>query len=208
MPFVVGLTGGIGSGKSTVASCFSEHGATVVDADEISRSITAHGSPVLVELQSKFGLDILDSDGNLKRALLAERAFSTEEKTHVLNEIMHARIREKAMQIIQSLPDDGIVIYDMPLLVETNSVEVCDFVVVVDASEKVRQDRLMTSRNMSKADIEARMSRQISADQRNAVADIVITNETDTGNLREQCDRAWELIQQRAFKSGERSLSQ
>lgn len=206
MPFIVGLTGGIGSGKSTVASCFAEHGATVIDADEISRSLTARGSLVLNELQDVFGVDIIDEHGDLKRPLLAERAFATEEKTIRLNEIMHARIREKALSVIDSLPNDVVVVYDMPLLVETNSVDMCDYVVVVDASEELRRERLVSSRNMTNDDVSARMARQASSAERNSFADVVITNDGDLAFLGEQCDRAWEDIRRRASGSGERIL--
>lgn len=206
MPFIVGLTGGIGSGKSTVASCFAEHGATVVDADELSRSLTSRGSSVLHELQDAFGSDILDEQGDLKRSLLAERAFATEDKTARLNEIMHARIREKAITLLGSLPNDVVAIYDMPLLVETNSVDMCDFVVVVDAPEELRRERLVSSRNMSVEDISARIARQASSAQRNAVADVVINNDSDLGSLSRQCESAWAEILRRASGSGERIL--
>lgn len=206
MPFIVGLTGGIGSGKSTVASCFAKHGATVVDADELSRSLTGRGSSVLHELQDAFGDDILDQHGDLKRSLLAERAFASEDKTILLNQIMHTRIRERALSALGSLPNDVIAVYDMPLLVETNSVDMCDYVVVVDSPEALRTERLVSSRNMSVEDISARMARQAGAAERNAVADVVINNDGDLASLSKQCDRAWEDILRRASGSRERIL--
>ena len=208
MPFIVGLTGGIGSGKSTVASCLKEHGATVIDADQISRSLTALGSPVLKELQAEFGEDILDQEGELQRSLLAERAFATEQGTETLNSIMHTRIRERALQKIHELPDNEIVVYDMPLLVETKSVGICDYVVVVDASVDTRRERLLNSRDMSERDIDSRISRQASSEERNAEADLIITNNGSIDELRTQCERAWVRIQQEASRDEGRTLSQ
>ena len=207
MPFIVGLTGGIGSGKSTVASCFKGHGATVIDADQISRSLTEHSSPVLKELQAEFGEDILNQQGELQRSLLAERAFRTEQTTETLNSIMHTRIREIALQQIHELPENEIVIYDMPLLVETNSAELCDYVVVVDTSVETRRERLLKTRDITESDLNSRISRQASSEERNAVADLIITNNGSIDELRAQCERAWVRIQQEASRDEGRTLS-
>ncbi len=208
MPFVVGLTGGIGSGKSTVASCFSEHGATVIDADEIARELTHNGSPVLGELQKVFGTDILDSQGNLNRSLLAERAFSSREKTEDLNVIMHERIREKALSRIKEQPDNAIVVYDMPLLVETDSQNLCNFVVVVNAPIEQRIARLQATREMPLNDIQQRISQQSPDSARNEVADFIITNQGTLGQLYSQCESAWTSILEAARQSPHRTLSQ
>lgn len=207
MPFVVGLTGGIGSGKSTVASCFQEHGAVVVDADEIARTLTSHGSPELLVLQENFGEDILDSGGNLNRALLAERAFATEVNTAKLNKIMHSKIRERAQELIAQIPADRIVVYDMPLLVETNSQDLCDFIVVIDTSVENQIARLVDSRGLNESDVMNRIKRQTSRATRLDAADLVIPNDGTRAELIERCDSAWVRIIEQAAQGHTRSLS-
>jgi dephospho-CoA kinase len=194
MPYVVGLTGGIGSGKSTVAAFFRANGAVVVDADSIAREITTVGSPVLEEIQKAFGEDILDSDGKLRRQLLAQRAFASSEMTDVLNSIMHERIRERAIGEIELSNGESIVVYDMPLLVETNSVDMCDFVVVVDTPVAQRIERLKSGRGMTELEIRERIAMQASDHARNAAADFIIKNDRDLDHLMEQCNRAWTTI--------------
>lgn len=198
MPFVVGLTGGIGSGKSTVASYFHEYGATVIDADVIARELTEPNSPVLSELQKAFGNDILDDHGNLIRLLLAERAFSSAERTLVLNKIMHGRIRERALTLINAHSPSDIVVYDMPLLAETNSADLCNFVVVVQSPETQRIDRLMQSRGMSLEDIKHRIEQQASDTERAAIADVIIHNDSSQEELALQCEQVWNLIVEQA----------
>lgn len=194
MPFIVGLTGGIGSGKSTLASCFREHGAIVIDADGIARELTEPGSPVLDELVESFGADILDASGLLRRSVLAERAFSSDENTKALNEIMHARIREEAERRISQFAKDAIVVYDMPLLVETGSEAMCDFVVVVEAPVEIRVSRLLEHRNLAEADIRQRIGQQASDQARAEIADLVVRNDSDVAELRAQCESAWNRI--------------
>jgi dephospho-CoA kinase len=207
MPFVVGLTGGIGSGKSTVASCFAKHGATVIDADKIARELTERESPVLVELQEVFGEDILQADGELNRALLAERAFQSAKGTQDLNSIMHQRIRSMAIERLRQLPDHEIAIYDMPLLVETQSQEMCDFVVVVNSPVSERIQRLQDSRGMALDDIQRRMSQQVTDEVRNSAADVVICNDSSLENLISQCESAWSAIRVAASDPSRRTLS-
>lgn len=194
MPFIVGLTGGIGSGKSTLASCFREHGAIVIDADGIARELTEPGSPVLDELVESFGADILDASGLLRRSVLAERAFSSDENTEILNRIMHSRIREEAERRISQFANDAIVVYDMPLLVETGSEAMCDFVVVVEAPVEIRVSRLLEHRNLAEADIRQRVGQQASDQARAEIADLVVRNDSDVAELRAQCESAWNRI--------------
>lgn len=207
MPFVVGLTGGIGSGKSTVASCFSECGATVIDADEISRELTQSDSPVLDELAQAFGADILNSQGQLNRSLLAERAFASRDLTETLNSIMHRKIREMALSRIQRQPDNAIVVYDMPLLVETGSENLCDLVVVVTAPMEQRISRLTAFRSMSPEDIQQRIAQQSPDSVRNQAADFIITNQGSLEDLYSQCKSVWAFILDAARHSTRRTLS-
>ena len=200
MPFVVGLTGGIGSGKSSAASCFLQHGAVVIDADEISRGLTAPGSPVISELASTFGSAILQSDGTLDRAALAEIVFSNTASLSELNKIMHPKIRAEALSQIAKANPDAIVVYDMPLLVETNSVEICDVVVVIDLNVDRQVERLVANRGMSVEQAKARINNQSSREERNLAATWVIDNSGTSQEFDQACSFVWGEIVKRAHK--------
>lgn len=200
MPFIVGLTGGIGSGKSTAASCFSQHGAVVIDADEISRGLTAPGSPVVGELAQEFGSKILQSDGSLDRAGLADIVFNDKDSLARLNAITHPKIKAEALRQIAKAEPQQIVVYDMPLLVETNSMDMCDAVVVVDLDPARQVQRLMASRSMSNPEAQSRILNQASRDRRNQAATWVINNDGTTQDFDKACTFVWEEIVQRAGK--------
>lgn len=206
MSFVVGLTGGIGSGKSTVASCFSQYGATIIDADDIARKVIDVDEAALAELQQAFGMDIVDSEGHLIRACLAERAFASRKGTGVLNSIMHPRIRKQAIADMAALPQESITVYDMPLLVETKSEDLCDVVVVVNSPIEERVRRLQKTRGMSVEEISQRIAQQASDSDRNEVADIVIDNNGTLENLTNECESAWATILEVAHNSQRRTL--
>ena len=187
----VGLTGGIGSGKSTVASMLALKGASIVDADEIARRIVEPGSPVLARLTEEFGSDIIRDDGSLDRALLASRAFADDRATRHLNEITHPAIREIAEAEISSAEATSLlVVYEMPLLVETGQVSLVDVVVVVDVPESVQIERAL-ARGMTEDDVRQRMARQASRDQRLAAADAVVDNSGSTIETQLQVDSLW-----------------
>ncbi len=188
----IGLTGGIGSGKSTVAAMLAGKGAIVVDADQIARRIVEPGSPVLARLVEEFGADIVSSDGTLDRALLAERAFASERGTRHLNEITHPAIRELAeVELEQGEGSGAVVIYEMPLLVETGQVSLVDLVVVVDVPEEIQVHRAM-ARGLDSDDVRARMARQASRQDRLAAADHVIDNAGTTDQTQSHVDRLWQ----------------
>lgn len=172
----VGLTGGIGAGKSTVTSSLAADGAVVVDADRIAREVVEPGTPGLAMLVAEFGDDILSADGTLDRQALAERAFSDPERTAALNAITHPLIGARTAELFDSAPHDAITVHDMPLLVEGGLAPGYHLVVVVDAPAETRLERLVGSRGMSEADARARMSRQADDEQRRAVADVLIDN--------------------------------
>ena len=159
---VVGLTGGIGSGKSTVAKRLSDHGAIVVDGDKIAREIVQPGEPALSELSEEFGSDILMSDGSLNRKELARRAFVSEDRTKALNAIMHPRIHERAYELFRASADASIVVFDMPLLIENNLDRMCGVVVVVTADEDTRVERLVAHRGFDEDDARQRIRAQLS----------------------------------------------
>ena len=201
MPFVVGLTGGVGSGKSTAASCLKKHGAVVVDADEISRTLSKSGSPVIAEISEAFGAQILHADGSLNRSALAALVFGDSEALEKLNAIMHPKIRREAIRQIEGCTTDDIVVYDMPLLIETDSVKLCDVVVVVDLDPKEQIERLVKNRGMSHEEAEARIRNQATREQRNLVATWVLDNSKTTRELEQECASVWLGIVERAIKA-------
>jgi len=190
----VGLTGGIGSGKSTVARLLAEHGAIVIDADAIAREVVEPGQPALAEIAERFGPGILDASGALDRGALAAIVFHDTAALADLNAITHPRIAERTAELIAAAPEDAVVVYDMPLLVENGLAEGWDTVVVVIADRQVRIERLR-ERGLDDDDIEARMSRQASDEERRAVADIIIDNSGSMEELRSQVDDAWRKLQ-------------
>ena len=189
----IGLTGGIGSGKSTVARLLAQRGAVVIDADHIAREIVDPGQPALAEIADRFGAEVISPDGSLDRGALAAIVFADSVALADLNAITHPRIAQRTAELIEAAPDDAVVVYDMPLLVENNLTEGWDHVIVVDADRDVRIQRLI-ERGLDTADIEARMSRQATDEQRRAVADIVIDNSDDIDALETQVATAWSSL--------------
>lgn len=173
---MVGLTGGIGAGKSTVTSVLAEAGAVVVDADRIAREVVEPGTPGLAMLVAEFGEDILEPDGSLDRGALAERAFVDADRTAALNAITHPLIGERTAELFASAGGDSIVVHDMPLLAESGLAPGYHLVIVVDTPAEIRLSRLVEQRGMSEEDARARMSRQASDEERRAVADVLLDN--------------------------------
>jgi dephospho-CoA kinase len=190
---IVGVTGGIGSGKSLVANMLGEHGATVVDADALAREVVEPGSPTLTALVDRFGPDIIDDAGELRRATLAARAFADPEGTSDLNAIMHPEIGRLAAERIAA-SNNAIVVYDMPLLVETGQHDLVDFVVVVDIDPDIQLDRALDRGTLTREDVERRIAAQATRDERLAVADYVITNDGSLDDLRVQVDQLWQVL--------------
>lgn len=190
----IGLTGGIGSGKSTVARMLAERGAVVVDADQISRELVEPGGAALAELVTEFGPRILQADGSLSRAELATMAFSDPRATERLNAIMHPLIGAEAQRRINDEPQAAVVVYDMPLLVETGQEDLVDLVVVVDVPEEVQLDRAVRLRGLDEADVHRRMSVQASRADRLARADVVIDNSGGLPQTHEQVDQLWDRL--------------
>mgnify|MGYP002719778830 FL=1 len=174
----VGLTGGIGSGKSTVARMLGGAGFAVVDADQVARDIMTPGSPVLEEVAAAFGADLIGDDGALDRGELARRAFATTEDTQRLNAITHPAIRAESERRFAAAEEAGeqAVIYDMPLLVDLGLNQDMDLTVVVDVDKEERIRRLVDKRGLDEADARARMAQQIDDATRLAAADVVIDN--------------------------------
>ncbi len=197
----VGLTGGIGSGKTTVASMLAERGAVVVDADQIARELVEPGGSALATLVTEFGPRILQADGSLSRGELAALAFSEPEATTRLNAIMHPLIRAEAERRIAGSAGARIVVYDMPLLVETAQADLVDVVVVVDVPEDLQVERAVGMRGLDDADVQRRMTVQATRADRLAAADIVIDNSGTVDRTAEQVADLWRWLE--SAESGE-----
>ena len=172
----VGLTGGIGAGKSTVARLLAEHGAIVLDADLAARAVVEPGTPGLAEVVEAFGDGVLRADGSLDRAALAAVVFADEEQRRRLNAIVHPRVRTWMAERVAAVPEGSVVIEDVPLLVEGGGARLFEFVVVVDADDETRIKRLIEDRGMTEDAARARIAAQAPRDQRNAAADRIIDN--------------------------------
>jgi dephospho-CoA kinase len=188
----IGLTGGIASGKSLVATRLEELGAVLVDADAIAREVVEPGTPGLSAVVEAFGRDILDGEGRLDRPRLGAIVFQEPERRAELNGIVHPLVRERAAAVIAAAPGDAVVVQDIPLLVETGEQKNFHLVLVVDAPEDVRLQRMTGNRGMTEADARARMAAQASRQERIAAADVVLANSGTREELLSAVDRLWE----------------
>ncbi|MGB3484410.1 MAG: dephospho-CoA kinase [Mycobacterium sp.] len=187
----IGLTGGIGAGKSTVSATFSECGAIVVDGDVIAREVVEPGTQGLARLVEAFGEDILQSDGALNRPALAAVAFSDEAKRQTLNGIVHPLVAHRRSELIAAAADDAVIVEDIPLLVESQMAPMFALVIVVHADAVLRVQRLIEHRGFSESDARARIAAQATEEQRRAVADVWLDNSGSAGALVEQARDLW-----------------
>ena len=190
---LIGLTGGIGAGKSAVASRLRALGALVVDADAVAREVVAAGTPGLAAVVAEFGTAVLDADGTLDRAALGALVFADADADARarLNAIVHPLVARRSAELVAAAPRDAVVVHDVPLLVENGLAPGYELVVVVEADEAARVQRLRADRGMSEQDIRRRMSAQATDAQRRAVADIVLDNSGSPAELDEKVDRLW-----------------
>ena len=186
----IGLTGGIGSGKSTVSGLLAQLGARIIDADVLAREVVAPGTPGLAAVVDAFGNRVLSADGSLDRPALAAVVFGDPSARATLDGIVHPLVRTRAVELISGLPDDAVVVQDIPLLVETGQAASFDLVLVVEAELEIRVDRLVR-RGLSEDDARARIAAQATDEQRRAVADVVLDNSGTPERLAEQVDRFW-----------------
>ena len=189
----LGLTGGIGSGKSTAARMFADLGAIVIDADAIAKEVLEPGQVGYESVVNNFGEEILDSSGNIDRVILAGKVFGDTTKLKELEEIVHPAVANKVAQIRESLPAGSIIIYDTPLLIEKSLQQQFDQVIVVLAPEALRTQRLL-ARGLAQNDISARMSNQATDEQRREIANYVIDNSSSLVELREEVQKVWTQI--------------
>lgn len=197
---LVGLTGGIGSGKSTVARVLAERGAVVVDADAVAREVVQPGRPAYDAVVERFGEAILDAGGRIDRPELAKVVFADDRARRDLEAITHPAVGVEMARRINEAPPDAIVVLDVPLLVEAAG-RSYDVVVVVEAPEAERLERL-ARRGVAREDATTRMRAQASDDQRRAAADVVIDNSGDLARLEAQVDRLWSELLLRPDREG------
>jgi len=187
----IGLTGGIGSGKSTVARRLAGHGAVLIDADRVAREVVAPGTPGLHEVVDIFGADVLDQTGALDRARLAGIVFADDDARRRLNAVVHPLVRQRTAELIAAAPAGAVVVNDVPLLVENGLAPAYHLVVVVEAPAEQRVDRLTRDRAMSAADARARVAAQATDSERRQVADVVLANIGGLDRLQDRVDELW-----------------
>jgi len=199
----VGLTGGIGAGKSEVSRLLVEHGAVLIDADRIAREVVAPGTPGLAAVVEAFGPGVLAPDGSLDRPKLGSIVFADPEKLAVLNSIVHPLVGARSRAVETAAAEDAVVVHDVPLLAENGLAPLYDVVVVVDASPDTQLDRLVRLRGMTEEDARARMAAQATREKRLEIADIVIDNDVPLEQLRRRVSDVWEDLGRRARRSPE-----
>ncbi|MEI6400959.1 MAG: dephospho-CoA kinase [Actinomycetota bacterium] len=204
---IVGLTGGIGSGKSTVAGLLAAHGAAVVDVDALGRAVIEPGGRAEAAVLAEFGPGVADADGHIDRAALAGAVFGDAAALARLTAISHPAINAELVERVDALPDDAIVVLDMAILVESHLGRIdpahsYSRVVVVEAPEALRVERAV-ARGMREADVRARIASQATDAERRAVADVVVANDTDLHALGEQVDACWAQVRAWAAAQGQ-----
>ncbi|MFF4271560.1 dephospho-CoA kinase [Streptomyces sp. NPDC001536] len=194
----VGLTGGIGAGKSEVSRLLVEHGAVLIDADRIAREVVAPGTPGLAAVVEAFGRDVLAEDGGLDRPKLGSIVFADPDRLAVLNSIVHPLVGARSRELEAAAAADAVVIHDVPLLAENALAPLYDLVVVVDAGPETQLDRLVRLRGMTEEDARARMAAQATREKRLEIADIVIDNDVPLDDLRRRVTEVWADLVRRA----------
>lgn len=189
---VVALTGGIGAGKSTVAQNFAELGALVIDADQLARLAIERGSDGFAEVLLRFGDEII-LNGDIDRKKLAEIVFSDEAARRDLEKIIHPRVQAIFAEAVEDLEHDDILVYEIPLLVETDAAEKFDYIITVEADMELRKERLL-KKGLYISQIEKRMAAQATQESREAIADYVIRNDGDEDSLLRQVENLWESV--------------
>ena len=196
----VGLTGGIGAGKSTVADLFSQKGAVVIRSDELARQVIEPQTPGFQQVIDRFGKEFVNSEGYIDRAKLAQIVFQDDAALKDLENIVHPLVRNKTNQIIDQHTSETIIVNEIPLLLEKKMESLFDFLVIVISSEKNRLERL-AQRGLTTEQATARMSKQVSDDERKAAADFLIVNDGNLDQLEADVEKIWQTLQERSFKS-------
>ncbi|MFC8450971.1 dephospho-CoA kinase [Kitasatospora sp. NPDC057223] len=190
----IGLTGGIGAGKSEVSRLLASYGAVLVDSDLIAREVVAPGTEGLRAVAAEFGPQVLRADGSLDRPALGALVFADPERLRALNAIVHPLVRARSAELEAAAAPDAVVVHDVPLLAENGLGPLFDLVVVVDAADEVRLDRLVRLRGMAEAEAKARMAAQATREARLAVADLVIDNGGPLDALAPRVRQVWDEL--------------
>jgi dephospho-CoA kinase len=201
----VGLTGGIGAGKSEVSRLLVECGAVLIDADRIAREVVEPGTPGLAAVVDAFGEEVLTGSGTLDRPKLGAIVFADPEKLARLNSIVHPLVGARSRELEAAAAEDAVVVHDVPLLTENGLAPLYDLVVVVDASPTTQLDRLVRLRGMTEEDARARMAAQATREERRKIADIVIHNDVPLEQLRRRVRDVWADLERRARASREQA---
>lgn len=194
----VGLTGGIGAGKSEVSRLLVTYGAVLIDSDRIAREVVEPGTPGLAAVVEEFGPDVLTAEGALDRPALGALVFADAGRLAALNAIVHPLVGARAAARERAATEDAVVVHDVPLLVENGLAPLYDLVVVVDASAETQLHRLVTLRGMTESDARARMAAQATREERRAVADRIVDNDGPLEALEPQVRAVWEELVRRA----------
>lgn len=194
----VGLTGGIGAGKSAVARLLESYGAVLIDSDRIAREVVEPGTDGLAAVVAEFGDDVLRPDGALDRPRLGSLVFADPERLAALNAIVHPLVRARSAELAAAADPDAVVVHDVPLLTENGLASLYDLVVVVDADPATQVDRLVRDRGMTEAEARARMAAQATREQRRAVADLIIDNDGPLAELEPRVRAVWAELTRRA----------
>jgi dephospho-CoA kinase len=194
----VGLTGGIGAGKSEVSRRLAAQGAVLIDADAIARQVVEPGTDGLTAVIAEFGDGVLRPDGGLDRERLGEIVFADPARLARLNEIIHPLVGQRMAELEKEAGADAIIVHDVPLIAENQLASAYDLVVVVDAPEHARLERLIRHRQMSEDQAEARMAAQVTRDQRLVIADLVVDNSSSLAELDRQVGDLWGELRRRA----------
>ena len=196
----VGLTGGIGAGKSTVADLFSKKGAVIIRADQLARQVIEHDSPGFQKVVALFGSEIVDQDQNIDRTKLAQIVFSNDQALKDLENIIHPLVRDKTNEIMDKQTPETIIVNEVPLLLEKQMQSIYDFLVIVISSEKNRLARLADNGiNLEQA--KARMAKQVDDEARKAAADFLIVNDGSLEQLEADVQKIWQTLQERKYQS-------
>ncbi|MEU5285850.1 dephospho-CoA kinase [Streptomyces sp. NPDC020755] len=193
----VGLTGGIGAGKSEVSRLLVKYGAVLIDSDRIAREVVEPGTPGLAAVVEEFGPGVLTAEGALDRPALGALVFADAGRLAALNAIVHPLVGALAAERERAAPEDAVVVHDVPLLAENGLAPLYDLVVVVDASAETQLERLVTLRGMTESDARARMAAQATRDQRRAVADLIVDNDGPLEALEPQVRTVWDELVRR-----------
>ncbi len=200
--YLIGLTGGIAAGKSTVARRWVESGAIEIDADQVARQVVEPGTPGLKAIVEKFGSDLLTESGELDRKALGKLIFSDQDKRELLNSILHPLIKERTRQLLSEMPEQAIVVYNVPLLVEAAVDHAFDLVVTVEAPEEEQIRRLVRNRGLTESDARNRIAAQAKPVERAARADRILNSNQDINLLLRDADALWREIKQLSMQAG------